>query len=134
MTNHVISPVSLDRVRSEIESVDRSIVLLLAARLDAARRALSLRAPPERRVTDPGQERRVLSRAQAWARDLDLPVPLVEGLFRALIEEGKTRYKDRTRAAPEPGFVTVLVGAPEACSIALGDTENPEPLPVPGSR
>ncbi|MCW6167258.1 MAG: chorismate mutase [Thermoplasmatales archaeon] len=48
-------------MRNEIESVDRSIVLLLAARLDAARRALSLRAPSERRVTDPGQERRVLS-------------------------------------------------------------------------
>lgn len=134
MTAPVSSPVSLDRVRNEIESVDRSIVLLLAARLDAARRALSLRAPSEHRVTDPGQERQVLSRAQAWAQDLGLPAPLVEGLFRALIEEGKARYGDRTRAAPEPGFVTVLVDAPEPGSLALGDAETLEPLPIPGSR
>ncbi len=125
---------SLDRVRNEIESIDRSIVLLLAARLDAAQRALRVRAPSESRLTDRAQERRVLGRAHAWARELDLPAPLVEAVFRTLIEEGKARYEGRRHSELKPAPGPVLKGGPEGPPIELVRAGDPELVSVPAAR
>jgi len=128
-----LEPESLTRVRHEIECVDRSIVLLLAARLDAAQRAIRLRAARKGRVTDPDQERRVLLRSHKWAHELGLPQKLVDNLFRSLLEEGKTRFQ-LSESPPESPVVTVLLAAPAGAARALGRETQLQLVPVPTSR
>jgi chorismate mutase len=123
----------LARVRHEIECVDRSIVLLLAARLDAAQRAIRLRTARNGRVTDPEQERRVLRRSYRWATELGLPRKLVDNLFRSLLEEGKTRFQTGENARELPA-VTVLLAAPAGSAGDLGRDAHLQLVPVPSTR
>jgi len=124
---------SLADRRRELESVDRSIVLLLAARLDAARRALRVRVAEERQLTDRAQERRVLLRSRGWAEELGLPPDLVEALFRSLMEEGKARFRSG-EAGPDAPVVTVLLSPPGGASVHLGQNPHPQLVPVPATR
>lgn len=90
-------------------------MLLLAARLDAAHRALQTRSGYDHRTTDPAQEKRVLQRGRTWARELGLPEALVETLFQTLIEEGKTRFQMGTHAPEHVSpSLTVFLAAPPA--------------------
>lgn len=124
---------SLLRLREEIESVDRSIVLLLAARLRAAQRALRVRALHGAPLTDDLQERRVLVRGHRWARELGVPEALVDHLLRTLMEEGKARHR-RGEAPPGERFVTVLLAGPEGSRPDLRGGAKPQLLAVPPSR
>ncbi|HLN50975.1 MAG TPA: chorismate mutase [Thermoplasmata archaeon] len=123
----------LARIRQEIESVDRSIVLLLAARLDAARRAIRVRARVQNRLTDTEQERRIFQRTQDWAEELRLPPKLVESLFRSLIEEGKARYLSE-EALPDSPVVTVLLSRPRVPAVRRYGEASPELGPVSTAR
>lgn len=113
--------------------MDRSIVLMLAARLDAAQRALRLRAGHGGNLTDPKQERRVLARGRKWARDLGLPPALVEDLFRSLIEEGKRRFRS-VPVPPELPAVTVLLVDPALAPHDSGSPPDLQLVSVPASR
>ncbi len=124
---------SLTRLRREIESIDRSIVLLLAARLDAAQRALRVRVGRNREITDREQERRILSRSPKWAHELGLPRTQVDHLFRSLHEDGKARFRN-TETPVESPVVTVLVAAPEGAGMALGSDPHSHLVSVPTSR
>jgi chorismate mutase len=126
-------PESLAQVRREIESVDRSIVLLVAARLDAARRALRLRVTHGHRMTDGAQERRVLERSREWALELGLPERLVQSLFSTLIEEGKARFRS-SEAAADPEVVTVLLAAPAGPEVRLRGAPSLQLVAIPPSR
>jgi chorismate mutase len=132
MTAHSPEDESLGRLRQEIESIDRSLVLLLAARLHAARRALRVRVGQERRLTDRAQERRVLERSRRWAEELGLPPKFVEGLFRALMEEGKVHFQT-SEGSSEPPVVTVLLEGPEGAPRPFGQDPRLQLLPVPPS-
>ncbi len=124
---------SLDRIRQQIERVDRSIVMMLAARLATAQQALRLRAGHDGNLTDQKQERRVLARSRMWAEDLGVPPALVEDLFRSLVEEGKARFRSDA-VVPEPPVVTVLLVDP---ALAPHDLERPpkvQVVAVPESR
>jgi len=124
---------SLARLRTEIESIDREIVLLIAARLEAADRALQLRVVRGRPITDPDQERRVLGRARAWAEAEEVPSTLVERLFRALVEEGKSRFLTG-RPPRSNSSVTVLVPEPRGAAVRLEDRPRTDLRPVPPAR
>jgi len=126
-------PSTLAVQRREIESIDRQIVLLLAARLDAAQRAIRVRTPRSGSITDRSQEGRILERSHAWAAELGLPLTLVDNLFRSLVEEGKARFL-RGEQPPESPGVTVLLAPPRRLRSDLGDHPNPELLPVPATR
>ncbi len=115
--------------------MDRSIVLLLAARLDAAQRAIHARVGHDpRRTTDAAQERRVLQRSRAWAREVGLPEKLVETLFRTLIEEGKARFHRGERPTNPLPFVTVLMAVPERSEEDLGSGADPQLVAVSAPR
>jgi chorismate mutase len=127
------APSTLAMLRHEIESIDRQIVLLLAARLDAARRAILVRTARSGSITDRSQEVQILERSHAWAAELGLPPMLVDNLFRSLVEEGKARFL-RGEQPPESPGVTVLLAPPRPFRLDLGDHPNPELLPVPATR
>lgn len=124
---------SLAELRREIESVDRSLVLLLAARLSAAQRALRVRVAQRRGLTDVGQERRVLLRSRLWARELGVPEPLVDRLFRTLIEEGKARFR-AGKGPAEPPVVTVQLAGPAPDEARLRGASDAQLVAVPALR
>ena len=124
---------TLPMLRDEIESIDRQIVLLLAARLDVAQAAIRVRTGRSGPTTDRSQEVRILERTRAWAGELGLPPALVENLFRSLVEEGKVRFLRGERPAESSG-VTVLLAAPRRLRLPLGDHPNPELLPISDTR
>ncbi|HYA70354.1 MAG TPA: chorismate mutase [Thermoplasmata archaeon] len=96
MVNHSSVPPPLASVRRDLERIDRAIVILVAARLDAACSAIRLRSQIDGRVADPSQEGRVIARARVWAEQLGVSPVLIEELFRAIVEAGKHRYSSRT--------------------------------------
>jgi chorismate mutase len=86
---------SLRAARHEIEQIDRALVLLVAARLEAAGSAIRIRSERDGQISDPSQEQLVLSRARAWAEQADVPPWLVETVFRAMVKAGKERFVSR---------------------------------------
>jgi chorismate mutase len=133
MTSDRPEPTSLAGIRQEIESVDRSIVLLLSARLEAADRAIRARVAHERDVTNLAQEHRVLLRARTWAEELGVPRALVEDLFRSLLEEGKARFRG-AEGRPDSPVVTVLLAAPAGSDMSPRRDTRPQFTAVPTSR
>jgi isochorismate pyruvate lyase len=90
---------SLESVRRDLAEIDRAIVLLVAARVEAAGHAIRLRTQNEARVSNPAQEERVIARARAWADQVGLSPPVVETIFRAMVEYGKERFRERNVAS-----------------------------------
>jgi chorismate mutase len=133
MTAKRRDPYPLMVLRQEIESVDREIVLLLAARLDAAERAIRERVSVHRHVTDREQEARVFERSRAWADELGLPRKLIDNLFRSLVEEGKARFLINGSPRDSP-VVTVLLASPDGRAMDLGSAPHSKLVSVPTSR
>jgi len=88
---------TLASVRKDLEQIDRAIVLLVAARIDAACSAIRLRSQTDGQVANPAQERRVTARAQGWAEEVGMSPVLAEKIFRAIIDAGKERYMTLTK-------------------------------------
>ena len=126
-------PYAVTVLREEIESVDRSLTLLLAARLDAAERAIRQRMTYDAQVTDREQEARVLYRSRRWADELGLPRRLVDHLFRSLIEEGKARALAHG-TPPEPPVVTVLLDSPARAEPTVERAPRSQLVPVATAR
>jgi isochorismate pyruvate lyase len=116
---------SLSSIRRELEEIDRSIILLVAARVDAACTAIRLRSQENGVVSDPAQEERVVARARRWAEQAGLSPILAETIFRAVVEAGKDRFTTSTaRTAlsvtmtPERRTGRIRVHAPATSSLA----------------
>jgi len=83
---------SLVAIRRDLEEIDRALVLLVAARVEAAGTAIRLRSQGDGRIADPAQEERVITRAQQWAEQAGLSPARMRTIFRAVVESGKERY------------------------------------------
>jgi len=100
MSQRTTSSDSLESIRRDLAEIDRAIVLLVAARVEAAGHAIRLRTEKEGRVSNPAQEGRVIARARAWAEQVGVSPPVVETIFRAMIDYGKERFRERNLALP----------------------------------
>ena len=118
-----VDPEALAAARLEIEHIDRSIACLIAARLEAAVRALQLRTSHGEGVTDPRQEHLVRERARGWATELGIPARLLDELYGALIEAGKARFAGGARSPESPG-VNVLASGPGPRPARLGEAPD----------
>jgi chorismate mutase len=83
---------TIQRLRSEIETIDRSIVLLLGARERAQHRLLAWKETSGIPGIDPIQEATVFSRAATWARESGTDERLASGVIRLALESGKRSY------------------------------------------
>jgi len=90
-----MSTADLDRLRAEIERVDRALLGLIGERVRAANRVAAAKRAAGLPTLDPAQEAAVIRRAAALARDAGLPEEDVRDLFWHLV--GLTR-----RAEQEP--------------------------------
>ncbi len=79
----------LHMVRGDIDAVDRSLVGLMAARLDLAREARLLKDQGELRYEDPAREAAVVRQAAETARELELDPEIIRDVFWRLIALSK---------------------------------------------
>lgn len=86
-------PRTVQRLRSEIETIDRSIVLLLGARERAQHQLLAWKESSGIPGHDPGQEERVLARAIGWARETGADEQVVAEVIRLALDRGKGRFE-----------------------------------------
>lgn len=104
--------------RREIESIDRSIVYLLAARAQAVQRLQQYKRTAGLPARDDAQARRVIERAQQWARETGISADLVEQLFDRLLAEA-------VRVPSPPGHPY-----PPRMQLVTVHLARPAPLPV----
>ena len=83
----------LDRVRGEIERVDRALLGLIGERVRAARRAAAAKRAASMPTLDPAQEAAVIRRAATLAREAGLPEEDVRDVFWLII--GLTRRAEQ---------------------------------------
>jgi len=83
----------LDRVRGEIERLDRALLALIGERVRAATRAAAAKRAAGLPTLAPAQEAAVVRRAAALAREAGLPEEDVRDLFWIII--GLTRRAEQ---------------------------------------
>lgn len=93
-TNRRADEMSLDELRSEIKSIDRELVELIAQRTYVAETIANVKAEKGLPTTDEDQEAQVMERAGRNAEQFDLDENLVKATFRLLIELNKVEQRD----------------------------------------
>jgi chorismate mutase len=96
---------SVTRLRSEIETIDRAIVLLLGARTRAQHRLLARKEAAGLPGLDLAQEGKVLARAAGWAREAGTSEQLATEVIRLALDSGKRAY---SRARSESAILSVV--------------------------
>jgi len=89
--------IELDRLRADIERIDRALIGLIEERVRAAYCAAAAKRSAGLPTLDPGQEAAVVRRAAALARDAGLPEEAVRDLFWHLV--GLTRRAEHDASA-----------------------------------
>jgi len=79
------APADLERVRGEIDAVDREIVRLLARRTTLAQRAGRAKAVLRAPVLDASREADVFATRRDWANENQLNAEAVVSVFRAIV-------------------------------------------------
>ena len=87
----------LHTVRGEIDEVDRSLVGLMAARLDLAREARLLKDQGGLAYEDPAREAAVVRQAAETARGLELDPEIIRDVFWRLIALSKWAHSKDPR-------------------------------------
>jgi chorismate mutase len=89
----------LDRLRSEIDAVDRSIVDAFAERVRIARRIGDLKEEAGQPVLDPSREAAVVRRAAERAREAGLDEEAVRELFWRLVGLSRRTQREERRGS-----------------------------------
>lgn len=102
------------RLRSELESIDRGLVLLLASRARTQHELFRVKSAAGRPLKDPAQERRVLRRAELWAQELGIEPAVARRLLRSAMRAGLAAYGRRVPGPGDDSTVTVYLREPAA--------------------
>lgn len=115
---------TLRELREEIARIDHAIVLLVAARLRAARRAIDWRAAHGEDQTNRDQELVVRDRAREWARQVAVPPEFAVHVIQALVNAGKEPARlTEDPLPPLPKRIT--------CRLERSTAVPPSPGPIP---
>jgi chorismate mutase len=94
VTDPPVEDLSLDQLRTEIESIDREIVELIARRTYVASSVARVKAERDMSTVDEAQEAAVMDRAATNAGRFDVDENLVKAIFRLLIELNKVEQRE----------------------------------------
>jgi len=100
MVDRAAAAPSLASLRHDLEEIDRAIVLLVTARVEAACEAIRCRVENGESISNPVQEARVIARARGWAEGRGVSPIAVETIFRAIVRAGKERYATWNGSSP----------------------------------
>ncbi|MCU1691995.1 MAG: chorismate mutase / prephenate dehydratase [Frankiales bacterium] len=113
------SPDELDRLRAELDTLDRGLVDLVARRLEVVAKVGEAKRDTDRPVRDLARERAVLDRVEALARDRGVSPDLVRRVFREVIGHAVDRQNGALLTLPaEPVEVAVVEDDPVAAHAA----------------
>ena len=84
----------LDELRTEIRTIDREIVELVAQRTYVAESIAAVKRQQGMPTTDESQEAAVMERAGENAEQFDVDANLVKAIFRLLIELNKVEQRE----------------------------------------
>jgi chorismate mutase len=112
--------------RAELAEIDRSLVLLLAARFEAVERLFRLKRELGRALRSRRQEAIVLARAREWALEAGAPPDAVVRLFKRVLAEGKRSAIARAGFAEvgSPSVTTIHVVLPTRRWSTVRPSEN----------
>lgn len=79
----------LRELREELARIDHALVVLMAARLRAAHRAVRIRRAFGEPATNSVQELVVLDRAREWSEEFGVPPSLAVRMVQVLVDAGK---------------------------------------------
>src|SRR5213593_2349436 len=96
-----MSTPELDRLRAEIERIDRALIGLIADRVRAAHRAAVAKRAAGLPTLDPAQEAAVIRRAAALARDAGLPEEDLRDFFWHVVGLTRRAEQEPSAAATE---------------------------------
>jgi len=85
---------SLDELRTEIQTIDRELVELIAQRTYVADTIAQVKDEQGLPTTDEEQEQAVMDRAGENAKRFDVDDNLVKAIFRLLIELNKVEQRE----------------------------------------
>jgi chorismate mutase len=85
---------SLDELRTEIQTIDRELVELIAQRTYVADTIAQVKDEKGLPTTDEEQEQAVMDRAGENAEQFDVDANLVKAIFRLLIELNKVEQRE----------------------------------------
>lgn len=91
----------LERLRADIERIDRALIGLIEERVRAAHRAATAKRSAGLPTLDPPQEAAVIRRAAALARDAGLPEEDVRDLFWHIVGLTRRAEQEPSAAATE---------------------------------
>ena len=102
----------LETLRQKLGVTDREILELIAQRQDLAAQIGALKEKAGRATRDFGQEKEVVERARAWARECQLSPQFAERLMQMLIEYSLTRQEQQrvVRQASGGGRRVLIIG------------------------
>ncbi len=96
-----MSTPELDRLRVEIERIDRALIGLIEERVHAAHRAAVAKRAAGLPTLDPAQEAAVIRRAAALARDAGLPEEDLRDVFWHVVGLTRRAEQDSSATAAE---------------------------------
>jgi len=85
---------NLDELRTEIQTIDRELVELIAQRTYVADTIAEVKDEKDLPTTDEEQEQTVMDRAGENAQRFDVDANLVKAIFRLLIELNKVEQRE----------------------------------------
>ncbi len=85
---------TLEELRTEIRSIDRELVELIARRTYVADSIAAVKREEGLPTTDEDQEERVMERAGENAEQFDVDANLVKAIFRLLVELNKVEQRE----------------------------------------
>lgn len=83
----------LEKLRAEINKIDRDIVLLLGRRFDLVRKVASLKKKNNLSIEDKSREKAVLKQVKTQASSLNISISFIESIFKLIISESKRIQK-----------------------------------------
>jgi chorismate mutase len=95
-----MSEARLEELRTQIEAVDRELVMLIGKRRDLVLEVGRAKEQLGRPVLDPTQEAKVVRRAAEIARELDIDEELTRDVIWRIIAAARDIQEGRTRWGP----------------------------------
>ena len=109
-------PTDLDCLRRELDAVDRTLVDLIARRLEIVAEVGAAKARTDAPVRDPERERKVLGGVEAVAVERGVSPDLVRRIFREIIGFAVDRQVAELAGTSERPLVVAYQGVPNAYS------------------
>lgn len=120
----------LTELREEIARLDRSLVMIVAARQEAVRNLFCVKQRAGLPLFDPAQEALVVTRARRWAREVGASPADAANIFERVIEVARASATRPQPARKESGVVTVLLAMPQALPRVRVERSLPIAMPA----